>query len=102
MTYTVKYVPYSEALRIVAERVGLKKEEMNPLDIAIAEYAIFEVNESKAFPDWPLPSRPRFRMADIDRLWPPTATVAATDLPADDHDYPEQSAHLNISAHVRK
>jgi hypothetical protein len=59
---------------------------MNPLDIAIAQYAIFEVNESKAFPDWPHPSRPRYRMADIDRLWPPTATVAATDLvvPADD------------------
>ena len=86
MTYTVKYVPYSEALRIVAERVGLKKEETNPLDIAIAEYAIFEVNESKAFPDWPIPLRPRYRMADIDRLWPPTADVAATDLamPADD------------------
>ena len=32
MTYTVKYVPYSEALRLVAKRVGLKKGEMNPLD----------------------------------------------------------------------
>jgi hypothetical protein len=40
MTFAPKYVPYREALRIVAERVGLKEGRANPLDLALAEDAI--------------------------------------------------------------
>jgi hypothetical protein len=37
MSYVPKYVPYREALRLVAERVGLKEGQMNPLELACAE-----------------------------------------------------------------
>jgi hypothetical protein len=41
MTWAPKYVPYLEALRIVAERVGsLKGDQINPFDLAISEGAI--------------------------------------------------------------
>jgi hypothetical protein len=40
MTFVPKYVPYREALRIVAERVGLKEGEFNPLDAALSESRI--------------------------------------------------------------
>jgi hypothetical protein len=39
--FAPKYVPYHEALRIVAERVALKEGRTNPFDLALAEDAIF-------------------------------------------------------------
>jgi hypothetical protein len=40
MTFVPKYVSYPEAARIVAERVGLKEGQTNPLDAALSESQI--------------------------------------------------------------
>jgi hypothetical protein len=40
MTFVPKYVFYREAVRIVAERVGLKESQVNPLDAALSESQI--------------------------------------------------------------
>jgi hypothetical protein len=119
MTFVPKYVFYREAARIVAERCGLKEGQANPLDAALSESLILpevivhgrrgqwrqiepgewntlEIIKDNAFAN---PNRGysvvqgddhvRILMAEIDRLWPPAATIAATDLPvpADDDRY---------------
>jgi hypothetical protein len=116
MTFVPTYVPYREAARIVAERVHLKKGQFNPLDAALSESRILpevivhgrpgqwrriapgEWDRLEIIRDlaWANPNRGfsvvqgddhvRILMADLDRVWPPAATVAATDLavPADD------------------
>jgi hypothetical protein len=37
MTFVMKYVPYWEAARIVAERTGFKEGQFNQLDAALSE-----------------------------------------------------------------
>jgi hypothetical protein len=57
MTFVPKYVPYREALRIVAERVGLKEGQINPLDLALTEGAIAAEVDRHSWGIWkPLPA----------------------------------------------
>jgi hypothetical protein len=101
MTFMSKYVPHYEAEKIIAERLGVEKDRLNPLGLALSESAILpEVHidgEWKALsagewvtlkifhPNSYVQSFPkddeitlgavRLLRADIDRLWPASQTA---------------------------